>query len=289
MSNLKDRQRAAARARLEREMQVRIEHAQQRRKRTISILGAAAGVVVVVVGVVIAVNATGGKKHSTTTAASGPKTVSCTYTPNPALKGDNGSAKDADLRDTGLPTGKDIPAVGTRDMVMNTNQGKITITLDLGKSPCAANSFQFLASKHFFDKTNCHRLVTEGIYILQCGDPSGKGDGGPGYTFAHEYLPTNERPNYAQGVVAMANPNDQDLNGSQFFIIFKDTPEQADAQGNPQSNLASSYTVIGTVTGGMDVVQKVAAAGALPADKNGTTAPKLPVDISTLTVGDIKK
>jgi peptidyl-prolyl cis-trans isomerase B (cyclophilin B) len=286
VTNLKDRQRAAARARLEREMQVRIEHAQQRRKRTISILSAVAGVAVVIVGVLVAVNASGGGKMTATKCV--PTAVACTYTPNPALKGDGGGAKDADLKDTGLPNGKDIPAKGTRDMVMDTNQGKITITLDLAKSPCAANSFEFLAGKKFFDKTICHRLVTEGIYILQCGDPSGKGDGGPGYTFAHEYLPTNERPNYAQGVVAMANPNDQDLNGSQFFIIFKDTPEQTDSSGNPQSNLASSYTVIGTVTGGMDVVQKVAAAGAKPADKNGTTAPKLPVNIATVTVSDVK-
>jgi peptidyl-prolyl cis-trans isomerase B (cyclophilin B) len=287
VSTLKDRQRAARRARLEREMMERQEHAQARRKRNLSILGAVAAVAVVIIGVVVAVKA--GKSDKKTTASpTASTTTTCTYTPNPSLHGDATNPVDKDLKDTGLPNGEKIPKVGTRDMVMDTNQGKITITLDLAKAPCAANSFAFLAAQKFFDKSTCHRLVPEGIYILQCGDPSGKGDGGPGYTFAHEYLPTNDLPNYPEGVVAMANPNDQDLNGSQFFIIYKDTPTTPDDQGAPQSNLASSYTIIGTVTGGMDVVQKVAAAGAKPADKQGTTAPKLPVNISTVTVSDIK-
>jgi peptidyl-prolyl cis-trans isomerase B (cyclophilin B) len=86
----------------------------------------------------------------------------------------------------------------------------------------------------------------------------------------------------------MANPSDQDKNGSQFFIVYKDTPESADQSGNPQSNLAPNYTVIGTVTGGMNIVDKVAAGGAKPADANGNTAPKIPLDVKTMTVGPEK-
>ncbi len=287
MSTLKERQRAAARARLEREMTERQAHAQQRRKSRLIGLSSALGVLVVaglVVVIVVATSGGGGKKTPIASQTLNAP-VKCTWTPNPALKGAGGAQKNPDLVDTGVPPVNGAPATGTRDMVMDTSQGKITITLDLQKSPCAAQSMLYLSGKKYFNNTSCHRLTTDGIYVLQCGDPKGTGGGGPAYTFAHEYLPTDQRPNYPRGVVAMANPGDQDQNGSQFFIVWKDTPETTDQQGNPQSALAASYTVIGTVTGGMDVVDKVAAGGAKPADKAGNTAPKIPVKITTITVG----
>jgi peptidyl-prolyl cis-trans isomerase B (cyclophilin B) len=288
VSTLKERQRAAARARLEREMAERLTLAQQRRRKRLIGLSSGLAVLVVVALVVIIVNFASGGKKKTPVAAASHAPATCTWTPNPALKGTGGAAKNPDLVDTGTPP-TSAPTNGSRDMVMDTGPGKITISLDLTKSPCAAASFTYLAGKKYFDNTTCHRLTTGGIYVLQCGDPKGTGRGGPGYTFAHEYLPTDQRPNYARGVVAMANPGDKDQNGSQFFILYKDTPEQADAStGQATSALASDYTVIGTVTGGMDVIDKIAAGGAKPADKAGNTAPKIPVNIAAITVGDVQ-
>jgi len=286
VSTLKERQRAAARARLEREMAARQANAQHRRKNRIVGLSSALALIVVVGLVVFVVNATGGGSKKTPVASETLNApVKCVWAPNPALTA-TGDAKDKALVNTGVPPAAPAPTTGTRPMVMQTNQGDITITLDLAKSPCAAQSMQFLALKKFFDNSTCHRLTTDGIYVLQCGDPSGTGAGGPGYTFPHEYLPTNDRPNYPAGVVAMANPTNQDSNGSQFFIVWKDTPETLDENNQPTSALPADYTIIGTVTAGMDVVQKVAAAGVAAGGQSATDGPpKLPVKIKTVTVG----
>jgi peptidyl-prolyl cis-trans isomerase B (cyclophilin B) len=182
------------------------------------------------------------------------------------------------LKKTGTPPKTGNPDAGTRAMVLDTNRGKITVTLDVTTSPCAAASFAYLAGKGYFDKTTCHRITTDGIYVLQCGDPTGTGAGGPEYTFPAENLPTGT-DGYPRGIVAMANPGDPNANGSQFFIVYKTA-----APGS----LANNYTIIGTVTGGMDVVDKVAAAGATvnPQDPNASP-PKLPVNIGTVTVDPV--
>jgi peptidyl-prolyl cis-trans isomerase B (cyclophilin B) len=289
VTSLKDRQRAAARARLEREMSERLQQAQERRKRR-WIAGGSVLAVLVVVGVVfLVIDATSGGKKTTPAAASSGGPTTCQWTPNPNPSASPKPPANPDLKNTGMPPTTDIPDVGTRDMTLNTNQGQITVGLDLVHSPCAAASFNYLASKHYFDNSTCHRLVTSGIYVLQCGDPTGSGRGGPSYTFGHEYLPVDDIPVYAQGVVAMANPGDQDANGSQFFIVYKDIPMTTDPNSGQQASvLPAQYTVIGTVTSGMDVVQKIANAGV--AGKGQTDGkPKLPVDIKTLTVGPVKQ
>src|SRR5215467_6318632 len=174
---MKERQRAAARARLEREMAARAEHAATRRKRRNTGLAAAGVVVAIVAVVVILVNTVGGGKGKTgarvVAQATNPP-AQCAWVTNPALKGAGGIPKNPDLVDTGTPP-KEAPRDGTRDMVMNTSAGTITIKLDLAHAPCSAASMDFLAGKKFFDNTSCHRLTTSGIYILQCGDPKGKG------------------------------------------------------------------------------------------------------------------
>jgi len=126
-----------------------------------------------------------------------------------------------------------------------TNCGTITVALDGKNAPHTVNSFVFLASKHYFDNTKCHRLTTSGIFVLQCGDPTGTGSGAPGYSFNDENLTS---ATYPAGTLAMANAG-QDTNGSQFFFTWKDT------------TLAPHYTPFGTVISGMDVLQKIAAAG----------------------------
>jgi peptidyl-prolyl cis-trans isomerase B (cyclophilin B) len=126
-----------------------------------------------------------------------------------------------------------------------TTQGTITVRMLTDKAPCTTFSFRFLASRGYFDQTHCHRLTVQFIYVLQCGDPTGTGSGGPGYSFNDENL---AGATYPAGTVAMANagPN---TNGSQFFFVWKNT------------TLKPFYTPFGTVIQGMDVLQKIAAAG----------------------------
>ena len=145
----------------------------------------------------------------------------------------------------GIPVFNAAQAAQPFDVKFVTTQGIITVQMLTDKAPCTTFSFRFLASRGYFNKTHCHRLTTQGIYVLQCGDPTGTGSGGPGYSFNDENL---AGAMYPAGTVAMANagPN---TNGSQFFFTWKDT------------TLAPDYTPFGTVIGGMDVLQKIAAAG----------------------------
>ncbi len=146
----------------------------------------------------------------------------------------------------------------------------MTFTLDGAAAPCNVQSIAYLATKGYYDNTPCHRLVTSGIYVLQCGDPTGTGSGGPGYTAKDENL-TNA--DYSQvGTIAMANSG-ADTNGSQFFIICKDS----------STGLQKTYTVIGKVTAGMDIVQKVAAAGEDDSNGTGDGKPKLAITFTKVT------
>jgi peptidyl-prolyl cis-trans isomerase B (cyclophilin B) len=239
-----------------------------------AITGAAVAALLVIGGTIwLAVADKSPANSASAPAASG---ASCTWTPAD-------SSQTPDITTTGTPATKNLPDAGTRDMTLNTNQGVITIKLDVAHAPCSAASFAYLAGQKFFDNTTCHRLTTAGIFVLQCGDPTATGAGGPSYTFAHENLPT-ATPNYTTGIVALANPNNPDGNGSQFFIVYKDTPTDP---STGQSVLPSNYTVIGTVSAGMDVVQKVAAAGSNNSNGQGDGAPKKPVKITSVTVGPV--
>ena len=128
---------------------------------------------------------------------------------------------------------------------LHTTQGIIVIKALTAQAPCTTFSFRFLAQRHYFDRTHCHRLTTQGIFVLQCGDPTGTGSGGPGYRFNDENL---TGATYPAGTVAMANagPN---TNGSQFFFVWKDT------------TLPPLFTPFATVVRGMNVLLKIAAAG----------------------------
>ena len=138
--------------------------------------------------------------------------------------------------------------------------------MDAAKAPCTVNSLRSLAHFSYFDKTVCHRLTSQSIFVLQCGDPSGDGTGGPGYRFADENL---EGATYPRGTVAMANSG-PGTNGSQFFLVYKD------------SQLPPDYTPFGRITAGLDVIDKVAAAGSTPP---GDGEPKTAVTIQTLRTG----
>ena len=189
--------------------------------------------------------------------AAGPAgTKSCSY----------GPSSDPASRSVGTPP-KHAPATGTYTATMVTNRGSIVLKLDAVKAPCTVNSFVYLASKKYFDATPCHRLTTAGIFVLQCGDPTGTGGGGPGYEFADENLAGAV---YPAGTVAMANAG-PGTNGSQFFLVYKNT------------TLAPNYTPFGTITSGLDVLTKVAAAGDDDSNGPGDGKPKLAVDITGIT------
>jgi peptidyl-prolyl cis-trans isomerase B (cyclophilin B) len=291
MSTTKDRQRLAARARLEREMAERAAQAKQRRRQTTIIGSAVAGVVVVILAIWIIVAVAGGddkKKPTaspTASAAAANGTTSCTWIPNPDPSASPAPSANPNLKDVGKPA-ETQPNSGTSTMTINTNQGTITATLDNTNAPCASASLAYLASKGFYTNTSCHRLVNTGFYILQCGDPTGTGTGGPKYTYNEENLPTGKRPTYVTGDIAIANTGQDGTNGSQFFIVYNNTPDGADdGSGQPASALAASYTLVGHVTVGIDVVQKVAAGGVEGGSGDGK--PKIPMTISNLTVSAV--
>jgi peptidyl-prolyl cis-trans isomerase B (cyclophilin B) len=160
---------------------------------------------------------------------------------------------------------------GTVSVTISTSVGDLAAELDADSTPCTVNSFVSLAQQGYFDDTSCHRLTTSGIAVLQCGDPTGSGMGGPGYTFPDE-LSGDET--YPAGTLAMANAG-PDTNGSQFFVVYGDTP------------LPASYAVFGQIdAAGVKVVQKVADAGTDDANGPGDGHPKTAVDITSVTVAD---
>ena len=162
----------------------------------------------------------------------------------------------------GIPVFDAAKAAQPYTVDIHTTQGVISFKALTAQAPCTTYSFRFLAERDYFDKTHCHRLTTQRIYVLQCGDPTGTGSGAPGYSFNDENL---TGATYPAGTVAMANagPN---TNGSQFFICTKDTV------------LHPNYTPFGVVTAGMDVLQKIAAAGEDDQNGPGDGYPTLPVD-----------
>jgi len=269
----KDRQRALARAKLERQMAQRAAAARRRRQIQAS-LGAILAVALVVAGTWYLVDRFGPKddprKRDNQAATAQPTTAACLYSKAP--KPPKGTPKGS--RDVGVAPINGIVREGVQTVTMVLDKGTVTFDMDLSKAPCTANSFGFLAMKKYFDGTQCHRLVTKGIHVLQCGDPTGSGTGGPGYQFGTENLPVGKKPAYPAGTVAMARSQDPGSNGSQFFIVYKDTELQPD------------YTIFGKVTSGLDVVQKIAAGGV--ASPEGDGPPKQKPTIKSVRVSEPK-
>ncbi|ABK71006.1 peptidylprolyl isomerase [Mycolicibacterium smegmatis] len=167
----------------------------------------------------------------------------------------------------------------TISVSMVTTQGNIGLQLDNAKAPCTVNSFASLAAKDYFNDTPCHRLTTGGLSVLQCGDPTGTGTGGPGYQFANEY-PTNQyQPDnpalqqpvvYPRGTVAMANAG-PGTNGSQFFLVYQD------------SQLPPNYTVFGKIDEtGLATLDKIAAGGVEGGGPDGK--PALDVELKSVAL-----
>jgi peptidyl-prolyl cis-trans isomerase B (cyclophilin B) len=141
-----------------------------------------------------------------------------------------------------------LPKKLPRTFTFETNCGNIVITTVGAKAPITITQLSTLAKGGYFDNSLCHRLTTQGLYVLQCGDPTGTGTGGPNFTYGDENLPTATVNNYPAGTVAMANSG-AGTNGSQFFLVFADT------------TLGANYTIWGTITQGLDIVKAIAKAG----------------------------
>jgi peptidyl-prolyl cis-trans isomerase B (cyclophilin B) len=194
--------------------------------------------------------------EATDTGSTPESTTSCDYPADAA-----GAAKEVD------PPSADAPDTGTAGVTISTTVGDLKATLNREKTPCTVNSFVSLAEQGYFDDVTCHRMTTAGIFVLQCGDPSGTGAGGPGYSFADELDGTET---YGPGTLAMANagPN---TNGSQFFIVYADSP------------LPPAYTVFGTVDdAAVKTVENVAKKGV--DSESGDGAPKEEVTIQSVSV-----
>ena len=258
------RERELARAKYERQQTRRAAEAAKRRRRN-TIIAAVVGLVAV--GAALywflrpASSSTPAAAPTTPAASASAQPVS-TCTEPPANRSNDLSWKSAPPQT--------IKKTGTYTIDLTTNCGDIALTLDSRKAPKTSNSMVFLTDQKYFDATSCHRLTTQGIFVLQCGDPTASGSGGPGYTVPDENLPKAGTDNYPAGTVAMANSG-ANTNGSQFFIVYQNT------------TLPASYTIWGKVTKGLDVVTAVAAKGVQGGGSDG--APLQPVSIVTAKTG----
>jgi peptidyl-prolyl cis-trans isomerase B (cyclophilin B) len=209
--------------------------------------------------------AAGGTSASVGAAPQGsepPPDVDCEYTPDEQIP----AAKEVD------PPSPEPVVGGELRATLDTTLGAFQVTLDAASAPCTVNSFVSLTQQGYYDDSPCHRLTTleeGGIAVLQCGDPTGTGTGGPGYTYGDELSGTES---YGPGTLAMANRG-PDTNGSQFFVVYDETP------------LPPSYTVFGSVDqAGIDAITELAAQGTVPGE-GGMTAPSEDVLINSVAFG----
>ena len=292
-----EQRRANAKRKLERKLERQQKRA--RTRRTLVIGGAAIVVVAAIAAVVIAIVNTKHEHKSNTAAttttpaaSNSPETTPAGPTPPaPPLPPFKPSASlgancqypaspDAAAKPVKPPRTGKIPTDPAQvSASMATSQGNIGLMLANNESPCTVNSFASLIGQKYFDNTKCHRLTTSpDLGVLQCGDPKGDGTGGPGYGFGNEYPTDQYPPNdpkaqqpvvYPRGTLAMANSGQPNSNGSQFFMVYKD------------SQLPPQYTVFGTIQGdGLATLDKIAKAGVAGGGEDGP--PALEVTIRSL-------
>lgn len=289
-----EQRRATAKRKLERQLERRAQRA--RRRRIVAIVGGLVAAVVVVAAAVVSVWYTNHEHHnkqasasagsSPSSAAAGASSVPG-VAPLPSFKPAANLGANCQYEPSPEPASKPVnppragkvptdPAQVSVSMV--TSQGNVGLLLANNESPCTVNSFISLAQQKFFDNTQCHRLTTSPTSaVLQCGDPTGDGTGGPGYQFANEYPTDQYKPDdpaqhepvvYPRGTLAMANrgPN---TNGSQFFMVYKD------------SQLPPEYTIFGKIQqDGLATLDKIAKSGVAGGGQDG--APVAEVTIKSV-------
>lgn len=285
MASSKTRQRKLARAKMERQLVRRAAKARRRRQ-------VQAGVAV---GVAVLVLVFGALWFGGAFKPDKPKTVAndCAWTPS----------ANASASTTGLPPTTGIAKSGTEVLTVATNQGSITATVDLAKTPCTAASLAYLGSKGFYKDTTCSQLTTAGTFLLKCGTPA-TGAGDPGYTSIDENGPAATEPTaspsasstaspsasasatasaspsattptavYPRGSIVMAHASGPDSNGSEFYIVYQD------------SRLPAGMTIVGTVTQGLEIVDKVAAGGVAAGGASATDGkPNTTISITSLSL-----
>jgi peptidyl-prolyl cis-trans isomerase B (cyclophilin B) len=282
-----EQRRATARRKLERQLERRAQQA--RRRRMLAIVGGSVAAVVVVAAVVFTVISTNKEHKNTQAAATGTSTSAAPLSPSgipplPPFRPAADVGANCQYVPSAEPASKPVkpprqgkvptdPASVSVSMV--TNQGNVGLLLANNESPCTVNNFVSLAQQKFFDDTKCHRLTASPTSaVLQCGDPSGDGTGGPGYQFNNEYPADQYKPNdpaahepviYPRGTLAMANagPN---TNGSQFFMVYKDT------------QLPPEYTVFGKIQeDGLATLDKIAKGGVAGGGQDGPPATQVTI------------
>lgn len=282
MAGKQDRQRKLARERYERQQQRRVERARKVRQRG-TIAGSVVALIAIGVGAYFWASSGSGAKPAAastskpsaspsasasippatplaTVPATPPKVAPathCTYTKNPPA-----------ARKVSFPPATPDSSAKSQATIV-TNRGTVVVDLLNNRAPCTVNSFVSLARQSFFNNTPCPRVTSSGIYVLQCGDPTGTGSGGPGYKFGNE---NTTGATYPAGTLAMANSGGSDTNGSQFFIVY--------APGT----LSPSYTPFGVVVKGLDIVRNVAEAGNNGSNPAGGGAPKEKVTIESVKI-----
>jgi peptidyl-prolyl cis-trans isomerase B (cyclophilin B) len=293
-----EQRRQAAKRKLERQLERRAERA--KRRRTTAVIVTVVAVIVVAGGVSLAVTL----GHGGSSAAAAPSSSAAPTTPAAPVVTSKGPCKYTSTPSSPAPAGKDpglpadpspTPKSGTTQVTLKTTQGDIPMVLNKADAPCTVQSIVHLVTKRFFDNTPCHRLTNypepNPLFVLQCGDPTGQGTGGPGYSIPDEKpknlkaAPTatpvpkgQEAPViYPAGSLAMANSGQPHSGGSQFFLVYK------------ASQLPPDYTVFGSVSpAGQTTLNKIAANGLTPgAAPNGGPndgKPKQPVTITQATV-----
>ncbi len=290
-----EQRRATAKRKLERQLERRAEN--ERKRRQYTIIGSAVAAVIVI-GAVVATIVITNRDTGTATASSSTTTTSATGSPlEPPAPGQTAAlpaftppeglgancqypkSAEAAAKPNKPPRSGKVPTDPAMvSASMETNQGNIGLQLDNAKAPCTVNSFASLAQQGYFNNTPCHRLTTsESLGVLQCGDPTGDGTGGPGYQFDNEYPTDQYQPDdpklqqpvvYPRGTLAMANAG-PGTNGSQFFLVYKD------------SQLPPNYTVFGTIDKtGLATLDKIAAAGTIEGGEDGP--PKLDVNVKSI-------
>jgi peptidyl-prolyl cis-trans isomerase B (cyclophilin B) len=281
--------RDAERRRLQRQLARRQQRAATRKRNTL-ILSVIGTLVVIAVVLFFIVQVGSDDKTPTkpaahrhrptptaTTSAPTP-TPSPSPSPSPSTSAARTPTYPCDWKSSGLTPAKQVDPPSTTKprkkgkvtVSVHTTRGAMTFTLNRAAAPCTVASFVSLVKQKYFDATKCHRLTTAGIFVLQCGDPTGSGTGGPGYSIPDE---ATGKETYPAGTIAMARSQGPHTGGSQFFIVYKNSPNLMQHLGQLQ------YTVFGRVSAGLGVVKAVAAKGAA----TGTDgAPKLPITIDSM-------